>query len=203
MAPNPYANAARLPLLPEVDLGQVLPGALPRVLEIGSGRGQFTVSLAAAEPGWAVLALEVRRKYAHLLDTRLRARGLGNARCFAEDAGEVLPRLRPDGAFRRVAIHFPDPWWKKRHSKRLVVQDALVLELARLVEPGGEVFVQTDVDSRAEEYRARFDAVGAFVNTAGDGVYVGESPFAPHRSNREARALTDGLPIYRLLYRRR
>jgi tRNA (guanine-N7-)-methyltransferase len=150
-----------------------------------------------------VLALEIRRKYAALLAQKMSTRELKYARCFAEDAREALPRLRPDASIDAVAIHFPDPWWKKRHAKRLVVADELVTQLARLVKPGGIVFVQTDVDARADEYLARFEASPAFRNTAAEGErFVHESPFAPARSNREARAIEDGLPVYRIVVRR-
>ncbi len=204
MKNNPYSNAPRLPEGDEVALADVLPGAGPCMLEIGSGRGAFALEWAALHPEGRLLALEIRRKYAALLDQKLTARGFKNARCFAEDAREALRRLRPDGSVQYVAIHFPDPWWKKRHAKRLVLADQLVIDLARLVAPGGVVLVQTDVDTRADEYLARFVANPAFCTMAqGEGArFVDESPFAPARSNREARAIADGLPVYRIAMRR-
>src|SRR5258708_2794339 len=109
MQPKSYAHAPRISADPEVHLDDLVPGKGPLLLEIGAGRGRFTVDYAAQNPGHRVLALEVRRKYAALLADRLAARGLGNVRCFAEDAREVLPRLGPHGAVRLVAVHFPDP----------------------------------------------------------------------------------------------
>src|SRR6185312_3275283 len=88
------------------------------------------------------------------------SRGLGErARVFAEDARFALPRLGPDASVRRFFISFPDPWWKKRHAKRILVQGDFLGEVARLLEPGGELFVQTDVDERADgvEMLASFD----------------------------------------------
>jgi tRNA (guanine-N7-)-methyltransferase len=203
MQPNRYEHAPRLPETGEIRLDEVVPGRGPLLLEIGSGRGAFALQYAAQHPDHRVLALEIRRKYAAILAERFAKQGLPNARCYAEDARAVLPRLRPDAAVQFVAIHFPDPWWKKRHAKRLVVGDALVNELARLVAPGGLVLVQTDVDTRADEYLARFAHGPWFANVAPPGEhFVDESPFAPARSNREARALADGLPIYRLVLRR-
>jgi tRNA (guanine-N7-)-methyltransferase len=204
MEPKSYAHAPRVPETAEISVGDLVPGGGPLMIEIGSGRGAFTLEYAALHADRRVVAFEVRRKYAALLADKLAARGLaGRARCFAEDARAVLPRLRPDASVDAVAVHFPDPWWKKRHAKRLVVGDALVAELARLVAPGGQVFVQTDVEGRAAEYARQFLASPAFLpgGPRGDAV-VDESPFAPARSNREARALADGLPIYRLVFRR-
>ena len=98
-------------------------------------------------------------------------------------------------------MNFPDPWWKKRHAKRRVLSDELLAELARLLRPGGELFVQTDVEDRAAEYVAALRAQGAF-HLAGEGGFVSENPYRA-RSNREKRALADGLPIYRVLAHRR
>ncbi|MEI8256719.1 MAG: tRNA (guanine-N7)-methyltransferase [Deltaproteobacteria bacterium] len=204
MKNNPYSNAPRLPEGDQVVLTDVLPGTGPCMLEIGSGRGAFALDWAAQHPEGRLLALEIRRKYAAQLGERFAARGLTHARSFAEDAREALRRPRADGCVQFVAIHFPDPWWKKRHAKRLVLADQLVVDIARLLAPGGVVLVQTDVDTRADEYLARFAANPAFRNMAvGEGArFVDESPFAPARSNREARAIADGLPVYRIAMQR-
>jgi len=199
-----YDHAPRLPD-PDgggrVDLDGLIPGGGDLLLEIGPGRGMFALQWAEQHPAGRLLALEIRRKLAAVLAERLAAKGFTHARAFAEDAGLALPRLGPDGAVAFAAVHFPDPWWKKRHQKRLVLKDGLVTELARLLRPGGTVLVQTDVESRAEEYRARFEAAAEFV-CVGD-PWVPESPHAPARSNREARALADGLPVWRMVFRRR
>jgi tRNA (guanine-N7-)-methyltransferase len=199
--PKSYAHAPRLPEGP-VTVTDLVGASGPLLLEIGPGRGRFTVEFCAHRPDWRVLALEIRRKLAFQLDERLRAKGYGaRARCFAEDAKEALPRVGPDGCVDAVAVHFPDPWWKKRHHKRLVVGDELANELARLVKPGGVVLVQTDVPERAEAYYPRFSEHPAFASVGSP--YVDESPFAPARSNREALAITDGLPVYRMVFSRR
>ncbi len=200
-APRSYAHAPRLPEGP-VALDALVGPTGPLMLEIGPGRGRFALELCAQRPDWRVLALEIRRKLAFQLDEKLAARGYGlRARCFAEDAREALARVGPDGAVDAVAIHFPDPWWKKRHRKRMVVGDELVDTLARLVRPGGTVLVQTDVDDRAEAYFPRFAGHPAFASEGAP--YVSESPFAPARSNREALAIVDGLPVYRMVFTRR
>ena len=124
------------------------PGAVPAdcMLEIGPGRGRFALEYCQFNPHSRVLALEIRKKVSFQLDQRFHKDKLqSRARCFADDAREVLPRLQPDGAFNAVAIHFPDPWWKRRHEKRIVVVDDSVSQLARLVRKDGLVLVQTDV----------------------------------------------------------
>lgn len=198
-----YDHAPRLPEGERLDVKAIVAGEGPLLIEVGPGRGLFTRDYAAQHPDHRVLALEIRRKWATILDERLAAKKLTNARCFAEDAGVALPRLGPDGCASFAAVHFPDPWWKKKHAKRLVVRDGLVGELARLVRPGGVVLVQTDVEDRAGEYLARFQATPWWLPAGDDGGWhAAESPFAPARSNREARAMQDGLPIWRIVMRR-
>jgi tRNA (guanine-N7-)-methyltransferase len=199
--PRPYDHAPRLPegepLLPEHIFGQ---GSEPFELEVGPGRGGFLFERLAAEPASRIIGLEIRRKWATVVDERLAARGLGaRGRVFAEDASHALPRFAT-GSVARVFVHFPDPWWKKRHTKRLVLTDPFVRELARVLVPGGELFVQTDVAERAERYAAVIEAVSEF-HPGGETARVPENPFQA-KSPRERRAEADGLPIYRLLYRR-
>jgi tRNA (guanine-N7-)-methyltransferase len=147
-----------------------------------------------------MLGFEIRRKYASIVDDKLRALGLGaRARVFSEDARGALPRL-PAGSVARMFVHFPDPWWKKRHEKRLVVGSALLPEVVRVLAAGGELFVQTDVEERALQYEQAISETPGLVPVPG-GPRLAENPFSA-RSPREHRAITDGLPIYRLLYRK-
>jgi tRNA (guanine-N7-)-methyltransferase len=104
---------------------------------------------------------------------------------------------------RRFFVHFPDPWWKKRHAKRLLVRAGFLDEIARLLEPRGELFVQTDVEERAVGYEEIAFLDDRFV-PAGDAPgspRLAENPYAA-RSSRERRAIADGLPVHRLRWRR-
>jgi tRNA (guanine-N7-)-methyltransferase len=198
--PNPYADAPRLPEAKQLDLAQlVLPG-FPVELEIGPGRGGFLFERLAAVPRLCMIGFEIRRKWATIVDNKLKANGLGErSRVFYEDARTALPRL-PEASLTRVYIHFPDPWWKKRHEKRLVVSASLLPDVARALVPGGELFVQTDVEDRALEYEEAINAAPGLVAAPG-GPRLAENPFLA-RSPREHRAIKDGLPIHRLLYRK-
>jgi tRNA (guanine-N7-)-methyltransferase len=209
--PNPYADAPRLPEGERVDPAQLVMPGVPLEIEIGPGRGGFLFERLAAVPQLSMLGFEIRRKYATLVDNKLKAQGLGaRARVFCEDARLALPRL-PAAAVERVFVHFPDPWWKKRHEKRLVVGATLLPEVVRILRPGGELFVQTDVEERALQYEEAIAAVPGLVAAGGTAVAsaahataarLAENPFSA-RSPREHRAIADGLPIYRLLYRKR
>jgi tRNA (guanine-N7-)-methyltransferase len=194
-------DSPRLPPDERVDVRSLARGEWIE-LEIGPGRGWFLVERASAEPRAALVGVEVRRKWATIVDGRLRARGFAErARVFAEDAREALPRLGPDGSVRRVFVHFPDPWWKKRHQKRLLLRDSFLDEVARLLGPGGELFVQTDVEERALAYEslvggdARFQPAGDEPGSA----RMADNPYGA-RSPRERRAIADGLPVHRLRF---
>ena len=183
-----------------MDPAQLVTPGLPLEIEIGPGRGGFLVERLAAVPQLVMLGFEIRRKYATLVDNKLKAQGLGaRARVFCEDARLALPRL-PAATVERVFVHFPDPWWKKRHEKRLVVGAALLPEIVRVLRPGGELFVQTDVEDRALQYEEALNAAPGLA-PAPAGPRLAENPFSA-RSPREHRAIADGLPIYRLLYRK-
>jgi tRNA (guanine-N7-)-methyltransferase len=201
---RPYDDAPRLPDGDQVEVRGLVAGDWVEI-EIGPGRGWFLVERAEAEPRAALLGLEIRRKWAAIVDGRLAKRGLAaRARVFAEDARHALPRLAPDASVQRVFVHFPDPWWKKRHHKRLVMKDGLLEQVARLLEPGGELFVQTDVEERAAAYEELVALDPRFVP---DGDTPGSPRLADHayvaRSPRERRAIADGLPVNRMRWRRR
>lgn len=169
-------------------------------MEIGFGRGLFLVSRASAAPHAWLLGIEIKNKLVFRVDQRLQRLGLSRVRVMAGDARSVLPDVRPDAALARVFVNFPDPWWKKRHAKRRLLAEPLLDQIARLLRPGGELFVQTDVEERAEQCRAQLREHAAF-ELVDDG-HVAENPYGA-RSNREQRALQDGLPVHRILARRR
>jgi tRNA (guanine-N7-)-methyltransferase len=118
---------------------------------------------------------------------------------FAEDARFAVARF-VEASIDAVYLNFPDPWWKKRHQKRLVLGEPLLVGLSRVLRPGGRLFIQTDVEERAALYesllfgRAEFKPQGATPR-------LDHNPCGA-RSPREHRALADGLPIYRLAYER-
>jgi tRNA (guanine-N7-)-methyltransferase len=163
------------------------------------------VERAEVEPQAGLVAFELRRKWAAIVDERLARRGLSSrARVFAEDARFALARVAPAATIRRVFIHFPDPWWKKRHQKRGIVGDVLVGHLARVLEPAGELFVQTDVEERAKAYARILEGDPRFVpyGDATGSALLADNPYGA-RSPRERRAIADGLPVHRLRYLRR
>jgi tRNA (guanine-N7-)-methyltransferase len=202
--PHPYADAPTLPGGGSVDVRTLVRGAFIEI-EVGPGRGGFLLERAQVVPDAGLVGLEVRRKWATIVDARLAKQGLSaRARVFAEDARLALPRLGPGGSVRRIFLSFPDPWWKKRHEKRLVLEPSVADEVVRLLEVGGELFVQTDVSDRAQQYedlllcRRELEPAGDEPGSA----RLGDNPYQA-RSPRERRAIADGLPVNRLRFRRR
>jgi tRNA (guanine-N7-)-methyltransferase len=186
-----------------VDLRTLVSGA-PLELEIGPGRGGFVFERLTSAPEVGFIGMEVRRKWASIVDARLTRLGLSKrARVFAEDAKLTLPRLGPDGAVQIVYLHFPDPWWKAKHTKRLVMGDAFLTNVFRLLAPGGVLFVQTDVEERSELYAKTIEDAKLFVPD-GDlpgSPWLQENPYGA-RSPREHRAIKDGLPVYRMRFKK-
>ena len=169
---------------------------------MGFGRGRSLLERARVAPEARLVGVEVRPKWVVKLAERLEREALsGRVRIWAADVRELLPRCGPDGCLERIFVHFPDPWWKKRHARRRVVDEAFVAQAARLLRSGGQLFVQTDVAERATAYRDAVRDSGHF-ELAGEAGFVATNPFGA-RSNREVRVEADGLPIWRLLAVRR
>ncbi len=189
----------RAPRAPEgrFSLEDLIAGSGPLELDIGFGRALSLFERATAAPESRIVGIEVKTKLAYKAAERLEKRGIEKVKILCGDAREILKRAEPSRSVERVALHFPDPWWKKRHDKRRVIGEALLGELARLMKPGGALFIQTDVEHRAEQYRAELRDTHGFTLASGGG-YVEVNPFGA-RSNREKRALEDGLPVWRIL----
>jgi tRNA (guanine-N7-)-methyltransferase len=199
--PDPHRYRAIAPAAPEgqLDLPTLLPGVGEIEIELGFGHGLFVYERARARPDVRILGLEIKKKWAFLVAERCARHGLANVTVWATDARQVLPRVSP-ATVARVFMHFPDPWWKRRHEKRQLVGDALLDTLAEILVPGGEFFMQTDVASRAEQHLEAIAARGGF-ELSGRAGHLDANPYGA-RSNREARAAADGLPVYRTLVRK-
>lgn len=184
-----------------LDLASWFGRSAPVVLEIGSGMGETTAQLAAEAPDINYLAVEVYRP--GLAQTLLRAEKLGleNLRLLRGDAVVLLREHLEPSSLSEVRIYFPDPWPKKRHHKRRLVQpDTMALIASRLVS-GGVVHLATDWEDYAEHMREVCDAEPALRNQ------YPESGWAPRPSWRpvtkfESRAQEEGRVVRDLLYER-
>jgi tRNA (guanine-N7-)-methyltransferase len=185
---------------------------LPLHLDIGCGKGDFVRAMAAQVPEWNFLGLEIREPLVERSLLRLDAQdpdiqsppphqNLYFVFCNANNSLEPLLTSWPGGCpLQRVSIQFPDPWFKKRHQKRRVVQPELVTTLAALMPEQGWVWLQSDIEAVCADMCDRFDENPAFVRE-GTG-WLSESPFLA-MSDRESVTQKKGLPIYRAKYVRR
>jgi tRNA (guanine-N7-)-methyltransferase len=139
----------------------------PRVLDIGFGDGEALVTSALNNPAVDYLGIEVHEPGVGHVLLLLEKSGATNVRVIVRDAAEAVPELLPDASFAAVDLFFPDPWPKKRHHKRRLVQPPFVAELARVLVPGGLLHVATDWADYARHTRevlaadARFTAATA------------------------------------------
>lgn len=155
-----------------LDLDLLFGRAAPRTLEIGFGNGESLVALAAEHPDRDYLGIEVHRPGVGHLMLRCEADKLGNVRAVCRDAVEVLERRIADASLDEVLLYFPDPWHKKRHHKRRIVQPAFVALVARRLKPGGVLRMATDWQQYAEHMLAVAGACAALRNESANGDYV-------------------------------
>lgn len=172
----------------------------PRHLEIGFGMGDALLEMARAHPENDYLGIEVHLPGVGRLLQRLQEMEVSNVRIDRRDAMEVLECL-PDRSLAGVYLFFPDPWSKKRHHKRRLVQTAFVEKLRRVLEPGGLFHAVTDWDDYARHMLDVMEAADGFVNRAGSG------KFHPRPAERpltkfERRGLRRGHEVRDMLYER-
>ncbi len=131
-------------------LDEIFGRKAPRMLEIGFGMGETTARIAEENPDKDYLAIEVHTPGVGSLLKGIEERQLSNVRIIQHDAVEVLEKMIPDGSISGVHIFFPDPWPKKRHHKRRLIQPGLIALLCSKLEIGGYIHAATDW----EEYAA-------------------------------------------------
>ncbi|HVV84242.1 MAG TPA: hypothetical protein VHE35_14315 [Kofleriaceae bacterium] len=176
---------------------------LPVEVEIGCADAQFLFERAAREPAASYVGLEIREELVQLVNRKARASGAPVTAIFCQAQRHLREVFEP-GSVDRIYINFPDPWFKRRHADRRMVDDVLIDGCADLARPGGELFVQTDVWDLAIEAMAAIDGRDdAFVNRAGPWTFWRDGNPYGVRSWREQNAEETGLPVWRLWYTRR
>jgi tRNA (guanine-N7-)-methyltransferase len=171
----------------------------PLLLDVGCARGRFVLRMAEAEPRWNYLGVEIRHQLVDEANRIASEEGLTNLHYEFCNAMLWLDRLLeriPPGILQAVTIQFPDPWFKKKHAKRRMVNEGMVETIARHLAPAGRVFVQTDIESLAEEMFDLFRASESFVESP-----IDENPF-PVKTERERAVEDKGLPVYRAMFTR-
>lgn len=188
----PYAKAS-------VDFDAVFGRSAPHILEIGCGMGETTVAIAAAHPETDYLGIEVHGPGVGSLLKQIDTQGLTNLRVIQHDAVEVLRDMIPSASLAGIHVYFPDPWPKKRHHKRRLIQPPFVHELAQRLTPGGYLHCATDWEEYAQQMLEVLDNEALLANSA--------EGFAPRpvwrpQTKFETRGLRLGHGVWDVLFRR-
>jgi tRNA (guanine-N7-)-methyltransferase len=189
-----------IPYTPEpLDLDAAFGRAGPKILEIGFGMGDSTATIAASLPGNDYLGVEVHTPGVGALLKRIGEGNLGNLRIIQHDAVEVLNHMLADGSLDGIHIFFPDPWPKKKHQKRRLIQSEFVALLARKLKPDGYLHLATDWEHYAMQMLDVLSGERALRNAASD--------FSPRPDYRpltkfEKRGLKLGHGVWDLIFRK-
>jgi tRNA (guanine-N7-)-methyltransferase len=173
----------------------------PLEVEVGSGKGLFLTQAAAARPEHSFLGAEISAKYARFCAARLAKRGLANARTIRGDAQRLLAEWLPSGSVAAIHVYFPDPWWKKRHKKRRVINEGFLRNVERVLEAGGRLHFWTDVE---EYFLATLELAAARTQLAGPFEVqerLAESDL-DYRTHFERRTRLGGQAVYRAEFQR-
>jgi tRNA (guanine-N7-)-methyltransferase len=178
----------------------VLAPGRPIEVEIGCAEAQFLFERAAQEPERTYIGLEIREDLVDLVNKRAAAEAAPVHAVFCQ-AQLHLREVFGETKIDRVYLNFPDPWFKRRHQKRRMIDAVLVAGIAEVARPGAEVFVQSDVWDIALDAMAVLERDGRFANASGEwSFWRGGNPYGV-RSWREQNAEETGLSIWRILYR--
>jgi len=173
----------------------------PLEVEVGSGKGLFLRRAAAAEREHNFLGIEVAYKYARFAAANLHRDERDNAVVACCDALRVFRELIPDDSLHAVHVYFPDPWWKARHRKRRVLNDAFLADAARTLQRGATLHFWTDVEEYFESTLELIDTMRAKHVLPLTGPHkVPETP-SEHdldfRTHFERRTRQEGRPVHR------
>jgi len=199
------AHAALLPVYgvpfspAALDLGRLFGRAAPKILEIGFGMGETTAAIAREHPENDYLGIEVHTPGVGSLLKRIADLHLENVRVVQHDAVEVLQHMIAPAVLAGVHLFFPDPWPKKRHHKRRLIQPPFVALLASRMKPGATVHTCTDWEEYAQQMLQVLSADRALENTASG---YAERPDTRPETKFERRGLDLGHRVWDLVFRK-
>jgi len=172
-------------------------------IEVGCGKGRFLLDRAAAHPDDCFVGLEFARAYLRTIEERAMRRGLENVRLARSEGGQFFRESIPDASIHAFHLLYPDPWPKKRHHKRRLIQHEFLEDLRRVLVPGGEIDIATDHEDyfgwmilHFEVWKGTFVMEPRIIQTPDNhSGFVG-------RTNYEIKFLAEGRPLYLLTGRR-
>ena len=173
----------------------------PLEIEVGSGKGLFLRSAAAAQSEVNFLGIEMAEKYACFAAATLARHAIKNAVMVHGDALRVFAELIPADSLAGVHVYFPDPWWKARHRKRRVMKESFLLDIQRTLKPGSLLHFWTDVE---EYFQSTLELIAACTKLEGPFAVEEKAPEHDfdYRTHFERRMRQHDEPIYRSLFRK-
>jgi tRNA (guanine-N7-)-methyltransferase len=189
-----WLDANQLPS--KFDAGELFGRNAPIEVEVGSGKGLFLVAACRSQPEHDFIGIELAKKYAHYAAARLARAAIPNGKMISGDGLRVFREWIPSESLAAVHVYFPDPWWKSRHKKRRVLNEAFLRDVQRTLVVGGRLHFWTDVE---EYFRTTLELIAAAVKLVGP-LAVVEKP-AEHdldyRTHFERRTRKNEEPVYR------
>jgi len=164
----------------EIDLDAVFGRPAPKILDIGPGMGDATVAMAQASRENDYLAVETHRPGVGSLLRQAAARKLTNIRVISHDVCEVLAHMLPANSLDGVCIFFPDPWPKKRHHKRRLINHEFLNILKPRLKENARIYIATDWQDYAEQILEVFETHAGYINLAGEGRYSPRPRWRPY-----------------------
>lgn len=195
-------NLKELPvMLPSnIDWSAYFHNTNPVDLEIGCGRTHFFFDRALQFPERNIVGIEWKYEFIEQAQRRIARDHIKNAAAFHGNAWLLTPLLFTPGSIAQVFVNFPDPWWKARHKKRLVLNEIFLRALAERMHPEGFILLQTDVAELFQFYQETIDASGLFAldSTVDESAIIEMTKAQTHR---EKKCLEQNMPIYRGIFR--
>ena len=185
-----------------IDTDTVFGRSGPKVLEIGFGMGDSLLQMAAAEPATDFIGIEVHPPGVGTIMNIAQSEGISNLRVYLADANDVLEECFPPQSIDRLQLYFPDPWHKKKHNKRRIVQPQFVQLVREKLRPGGLLHMATDWQHYAEQMLEPLDEAEGFETIAGIGQYSPRPDYRP-MTKFEKRGERLGHGVWDLIYKKR
>lgn len=173
----------------------------PLEIEVGSGKGLFLAAASQAHPERDYLGIEISFKYARFAAARLAKLGVINAKAVCGDGLALFRTWIPDSSLAAVHVYFPDPWWKKRHRRRRVLNEPFLKDVQRTLVPGGLLHFWTDVE---EYFQSTLELIPQATTLSGPLDVAERTPEhdLDYRTHFERRTRLHELPVYRAEFRK-
>lgn len=174
----------------------------PLELEIGTGRTHYLFERAAVDGGKRnLIGIEWKAKWVTQAQKKIERENIANVYVMHANAWIMAPKLCGPQSLDNVTFHFPDPWWKKRHHKRRILNDEFTDIIVSRLKTSGTIYVQSDVQPLAEEYLEVLKNHPGIRNLAESGGFYPHNPMNA-KSHREKKVDENGLPVYRIYFQK-